>query len=185
MGVAMAGMPLPALNLLPTSLWVAVFTAFALWFVIENVRFVVRHGFAGGDALVGYYRAHYPLHIVMSLSMLYMYSAGSTSPTGQMTMSGVTGTTASFTFLPLIFTLMLCGFAVGQLDSVNRFVSTNAVVSAADHDLVTTPFDGSHSESGARSSNEIYQRDWLAPRLETACLIAMSITMALLLVRML
>ena len=52
MGVAMAGMFRPSLNLLPNGPWEGVFAGFALWFIVQNVRFVSQHGFAGGDVFV-------------------------------------------------------------------------------------------------------------------------------------
>jgi hypothetical protein len=188
MGVAMAGMLLPDINVFPTAVWVIVFVGFTLWFLIENARFVKRHGISGGDPLVGYYRAHYPLHVLMSCSMLYMYLA--TSPpaaSGSMMMSAPEGATAEFTFLPLLFAVLLCGFAVWQLDGINRFLPTGAVVSGVDEDLVTVPSGstGTLATGAAGGPSTFHQRDWLAPRVETVCLIAMSVTMAILLARML
>ena len=42
MGVAMAGMLVPALTTLPTGLWEAVFVGLAGWFSWQSVRFIAR-----------------------------------------------------------------------------------------------------------------------------------------------
>jgi len=198
MGVAMAGMFVPALNLLPNGLWEGIFAGFALWFIVQNVRFVSQHGFAGGDVIVGYHRVHYPLHVIMSFSMLYMYLAASTPIAGgsdQMAMAAPTGTTADFVGLPLFFAVFLCGFAVWQLDGINRLVPTAAVADALDPDVITTPSSGPNAAPLATSASapstsidplDRWQMErWLAPRLETGGLIVMSIAMAFLLILML
>jgi len=196
MGVAMAGMLRPALNALPNGLWETIFTGIALWFVYRNVRFVSRHGFVGGDMLVRYHRLHYPLHILMSFSMLYMYLAGSPIATshGQMSMAAPTGTIADFVALPLLFAALLLGFSVWQLDGINRLRPAPLVVDALDPDMVTSPpFEPNSAHAVNADSASLTQTDplerwqverWLAPRLETGALIAMSITMAFLLILM-
>ena len=50
MGVAMAGMLVPALTTLPTGLWEAVFVGLAGWFSWQSVRFLARHLGQGGRA---------------------------------------------------------------------------------------------------------------------------------------
>jgi hypothetical protein len=196
MGVAMAGMLRPALNAFPNGLWEVIFTGFALWFVYRNIHFVSRHGLVGGDMIVRYHRLHYPLHILMSFSMLYMYLAGSPVATvhGQMSMAAPTGTTADFVALPLLFAVLLLGFSVWQLDGINRLRPARLVVDARDRNVVTTPpFEPTSAHSANSGSTPLDQTDplerwqverWLAPRLETGCLIAMSVTMAFLLILM-
>ncbi len=196
MGVAMAGMLLPALNALPNGLWETIFTGIALWFIYRNVRFVSRHGFVGGDMIVRHHRLHYPLHVVMSLSMLYMYLAASPigAGHGQMSMAAPTGTTSDFVALPLLFAALLLGFSVWQLDGINRLRPAPLAVDALDPDMVTSPPSEPKSAHSADPDSasltetdplERWQVDrWLAPRLETGCLIAMSITMAFLLILM-
>jgi len=196
MGVAMAGMLRPALNALPNGLWEAIFTVIALWFVYRNVRFVSHHGLVGGDMIVRYQRLHYPLHIVMSFSMLYMYLAGSPMATvhGQMSMSAPTGTAADFIALPLLFAALLLGISVWQLDGINRLRPSRLVVDSRDPDMVTTPPLGSKSTPSANpecapmtQTDPLERRQverWLAPRLETGALMAMSLTMTFLLILM-
>lgn len=194
MGVAMAGMFRSSFNLLPNGLWEVIFTGMAVWFVVENVRFVSRHGFVGGDVIVGYHRLHYPLHVLMSVSMLYMYLAGTSvvvNGSTQMAMSAPMGTRADFVALPLLFAVSLCGFAVWQLDGISRLRPVQTIVDALDPDLLTTP-EGPYptTSAGSLSSEpdplERWQLErWLAPRLESGSLIAMSMAMAFLLVLML
>jgi len=181
MGLAMAGMLRPTLNLLPTALWEVVFACFALWFFVQGVRFVSRHGSVGGEAFVTYHRAHYPLHVVMSLAMLYMYLAAAiptARESGQMAMAAPTGTEADFVALPLLFIALLAAFAMRQIDTLSRFranaatrVGTRGALEGASVSDLSTP-----SAPFAR---------WLAPRSESVCLVAMSVAMSFLLVLML
>ena len=74
MGLAMAGMLVPRLKVLPDGVWEAVFVAIALWFTWHGVRFVGR---GVGDRVAGatHGLSHYLIHLVMALAMLYMYLA--------------------------------------------------------------------------------------------------------------
>ena len=57
MGVAMAGMLVPALEPVPVGLWEVVFGFIAVYFLGQSVRFVARHGLAGaGDDHVHHLR---------------------------------------------------------------------------------------------------------------------------------
>jgi hypothetical protein len=188
MGVAMAGMLQPRLHLLPKIPWVVVFAGFALWFVMENVRFVSQHGFIGGDAFVAYHRAHYPLHVLMSCSMLYMFLGSAPTIRGQMVMAAPRGTAADFVGLPLLFAALLCGFAVWQLNGLNRPLLPLTPADARDSGLVATAIgaEGDVQEAVVSAPPTLVDRSsvWLAPRLEAACLITMSIVMAFLLILM-
>jgi hypothetical protein len=195
MGVAMAGMFLAVLNPLPNGLWEGIFGAFALWFLIRTIRFVRRHGLVGGDIVVRYHRLHYPLHVIMSGAMLYMFLAASPiSSSGQMAMVAPTGTKADFVWLALLFIVLLLGFAVWQLDGINRLHPVKRAVATSDLDLVTTPLGPERAPSATPEVTEWSETDplerwqiqrWLAPRLESGSLIVMSIAMAVLLVLML
>jgi hypothetical protein len=194
----MAGMFRPALNLLPNGLWEGVFTGMALWFIVQNVRFVSQHGFGGGDVIVRYHCVHYPLHVIMSFSMLYMYLAASTPVAGasnQMIMSAPTGTTADFVGLPLFFAVFLCAFAVWQLDGISSLVPTPVASDVFDPGVARTQPSGPSAVPLASPTDDPstptdpldrWQLErWLAPRSETGALIAMSVAMALLLILML
>ena len=75
MGLAMAGMLVPRLNLLPDGLWEAVFVAIALWFSWQGARFVAGTSRAPGRRPPSHGLSHYLIHLVMALAMLYMYLA--------------------------------------------------------------------------------------------------------------
>ena len=186
MGLAMAGMLRPSLNFLPIGWWEVVFACFALWFFVQGVRFLSRHGLVGGEAFVTYHRAHYPLHVVMSFAMLYMYLAAASSTasgSGQMAMTAPTGTASDFVALPLLFIALLAAFAVYQIDGLNRFRATSALP-------VGARAFGARGAVAAASASDLSTQGvplagWLAPRSESACLVAMSVAMSFLLVLML
>jgi hypothetical protein len=190
MGVAMAGMLVPALNLLPDAAWEALFCGLAAWFAWRSVAFVARRGIWGraGDHIHGV--SHYLTHLVMACGMLYMYSAAAPAPAGaagsEMSM-GPTPGTADFVALPLAFVAVLAVSAVWHLDALNRFATVRvaaaprgaagaAVVAAggAATAVITATNGGSTGDPGAGQ--------WLSPRLEMGCHIAMCVAMAFMLV---
>jgi Domain of unknown function (DUF5134) len=169
MGLGMAGMLSPGLNVLPDGVWEALFSALAAWFVWRAVHFIQRHGFAGrsNDRVHGI--SHYLTHLVMSCSMLYMYFAASPErvvPGGGMAM-GANPATADFLVLPLAFVVILGISAVWHVDALSRF-STPAFATVG---------GGTTGVAGAGADPR-----WLAPRLEMGCHIAMCIAMAFMLV---
>jgi hypothetical protein len=181
MGLAMAGMLRPSLDVVPIGWWEVVFACFALWFVVQGVRFLGRHGFVGGESSVAYHRAHYPLHVVMSCAMLYMYLAASSpaaSGSGQLAMAAPTGTEADFVALPLLFIVLLAALAMWQIDGLNRYRAHAALPVGAGGSLEAAPV----SEPSAQPAP---LAQWLAPRSESVCLVAMSVAMSFLLVLML
>jgi hypothetical protein len=199
MGLGMAGMLVPRLNLLPDGVWEAVFVAIALWFSWQGVRFVT--GRVGDGVVTGSHGlSHYLIHLVMALAMLYMYLA--TLPAGAATGSGMsmtapTGATADFVGLPLLFVATLFASAVWQLDGLSRYAPSrrNLVGTAATTDTgISTGPRGSWEHSG-KSQGETSQcqepgspepgscpQPSLAPRLEMGCHIAMCITMGYMLI---
>jgi Domain of unknown function (DUF5134) len=162
MGAAMAGMLRPDLNLLANGLWEAIFSGFAVWFTWRSVSFLAQHGIRGRSDDHVHGISHYLTHLVMSCAMLYMYFAGVpavSSPAG-MAMGPAPGT-ADFVVLPLLFVAVLVISAVWHLDALSRFALVGA--RAAD------------SPDG----------QWLAPRLEMGCHIAMCVAMGFMLVLLL
>ncbi len=193
MGLAMAGMLVPRLNLLPDGLWEAVFVAIALWFSWQGVRFVMhRSTRQSAGALHGL--SHYLIHLVMALAMTYMYLAAVATPATArvgMSMTGPTGTTANFVGLPLLFVMTLFASAVWQLDGLSRYAPSHRT-------LVGAGILGDPGPDGARGSWETARAvrgeaprplesaagasPSLAPRLEMGCHIAMCITMGYMLI---
>jgi hypothetical protein len=196
MGLAMAGMLVHRLNLLPDGLWEAVFVAIALWFSWQGVRFVMRTGTAPFSG-ASHGLSHYLIHLVMALAMMYMYLAAvpaSATAGAGLSMTGPTGTTADFVGLPLLFVMILFASAVWQLDGLSRYAPSHRT-------LVGAGILGDRGPDGARGSWEIPgaprgeaprqlqsgagASPFLAPRLEMGCHIAMCITMGYMLVLML
>jgi hypothetical protein len=65
MGTAMAGMLVPRLSALPSSVWVVIFAIAAAWFGWRAVR---TRGFAAAGPL-----SRFPVpHLIESVAMLYM-----------------------------------------------------------------------------------------------------------------
>ena len=171
MGLGMAGMLVPRLNLLPDGVWEAVFVAIALWFSWQGVRFVDAAGSASGRTASRTALSHYLIHLVMALAMLYMYLAavpGRPDRGRPWSMTGPTGAGANFVGLPLLFVVILFASAVWQLDGLSRFAPSRPNLVAA----------GVVSDTGSATTA-------LAPRLEMGCHIAMCITMGYMLVLML
>ena len=122
MGLGMAGMLVPRLNLLPDGVWESVFVAIAAWFSWQGVRFVTGK-LSVRDGSVSHGLSHYLIHLVMALAMLYMYLAavpGRVGAGGAMAMTGPTGAGANFVGLPLLFVVILCASAVWQVDALSR-----------------------------------------------------------------
>jgi Domain of unknown function (DUF5134) len=200
MGLAMAGMFVPAINPIPSDAWVAAFAALALWFVWRCYQFVIDPGTKTSYDEHVHRLSRRLIHLVMSLAMLYSYLATPTpvghSPSEGMAMSGATGTTADFVGIPLLFLVALLASAIWQLDGIGRFTlaktirpEPSPVFSSIGSE--TLPADGSragvHSrpgEDGGTTGPEP-RPPWLAPRLEAGAHIAMTITMGYMLVLLL
>jgi len=201
MGVAMAGMLVPALTTLPMGVWEAVFVGLAGWFSWQSVRFLARHfGQSAGRDL--HHVSHYLTHLVMSCAMLYMYLAaptGGAASAGGMSMGGATGATANFVGLPLFFLIVLCASAVWHIDSLSLSSSNQlALVSAMGANELTggggraipqgqtmLAERSSLSVTDAPEGPDLNERPFMAPRLELACHVAMCITMGYMLILML
>ncbi len=195
MGLAMAGMLVPRLKVLPDGAWEAVFVAIALWFSWHGARFVVR---TAGDRLPGatHGLSHYLIHLVMALAMLYMYMAAVPAHhvTGTaMVMTGPTGTGANFVGLPLVFVVVLFASAIWQLDGLSRFTPTEPDLVSVGSPARPAGAVGGHAPASSSSGLPVDrasaraagQQPSLAPRLEMGCHIAMCVTMGYMLVLML
>ncbi len=176
MGVAMAGMLIPDLNPVNGAVWKVVFTATTLWFLGRVVL-----GLRAGDPDRRALRHHGP-HLVLSGAMLYMYFAtsgatgsGIGSTGGMSGMGGMGGAAAAVVRYPtvaLVLALFLCGFAVTVVDRTPLLAGS-----------ANLPDSGGSSTGVGRSCHPL--GDILAPRGANCCDIAMSVTMAFLLLTML
>jgi len=129
MGVAMAG-TLCRVDLLPAGVWEPVFSVLAAWFVWRFSMFVTRRGITGRDEDHVHHASHYLTHLVMALSMLYMYLSPGASPpraveaagsaSGAMLVAGATGSPGNLVGVPLLFVVVLLTSGVWELDAAER-----------------------------------------------------------------
>jgi hypothetical protein len=124
MGIAMAGILVPGLSILPNAVWEVVFAVMTAWFA----WCLWRESRGRGPAAVAH--GHYVPHLVYGAAMLYVFAAvagpsveGSGIPTsGTGGMSGMAGGPSGSTptlhasTLALIFTLLLIACTVHDLD---------------------------------------------------------------------
>ena len=182
MGLAMAGMLVPRLDVLPggawgTGAWSVVFGAAAAWFVVRAVL-AARTG-ARQQA------AHHASHLVACAAMVYMLlaptsAAAMTRPGG---MGGMGASAVRFPTLALGLTVFLIGFAVVSADRVTLNATAGPGGSSGGCAYVPGgPVDAAaQSEAGpARVRDGV-----IAPRAATCCHIAMSVAMAYMLVALL
>jgi Domain of unknown function (DUF5134) len=177
MGVAMAGMLIPRLAVLPAAPWEGVFAAGCAWYAWQAVR--GRAG-AGARARAGRWPCSPPVpHLVANAAMIYMLAAAPT-PAGTGTagpMPGMAGSAAGarYPVLALLFAVFLVGYVawVGdRLTSMNP-AAISPVAGAAV--AATGPAAGTAAGPGLV----------LAPRASACCQIAMGLAMGYALITML
>jgi hypothetical protein len=197
MGLAMAGMLVPRLNVVPDGLWEVVFVAMAVWFGWHAARVVAHHIGAHLDVSRRHSLSHNLIHLAMGLAMVYMYlgAVPASAATGSaMSMTGPTGAAANFVGLPLLFVAILFASAVWQLDGLSRYAPVRgAMVGALATGTVPAPpgprppdpADPSLGEAPRPLESDPAPGQGLAPRLEMGCHIVMCITMGYMLTLML
>jgi hypothetical protein len=168
MGIAMAGMLMPRLSVLPSAMWLAVFAAGTTWFTWQAVRSwqpgqtvpwqrgqVAGHGEtgAGHDHQDGAHGHPVP-HAVECLAMVYMLLAagplGSARQHG-MTMPGMTAGAAGLSPITSnpVLALLLCVLLLGSaLWTVDKLTSASANRSAPHDQGATAPRLASYSKIG-------------------------------------
>ena len=197
MGAAMAGMLVPALNLLPAMTWMAVFGAGAAWFGACAVRSPSQTRFS--------WQCRYPVpHLIECIAMLYMLLAvrGAQQRTG-MAMPGMgtsPGTSAAFPALAVVLALFMLGYVMwitDQLASLARArTSTQAYTGANQQRALVTAPTGGHAATtvgaweapatvGTPRPGLSASQALLAPGLAAFGKIAMGITMGYMLILML
>jgi hypothetical protein len=207
--VAMAGMLLPALKTLPDVAWEVIFASLTLWFASRATRTVLRHGIGdtgtGAEPLV----SHYLSHFTMSGAMFYMFIEAAPAVTGRssgvMSAMGGGGSTSNLTELTLLMILVLFGSAVWHADSLTMYTTARRALVGAGAPMTGVDFPVSAARArasagpvssdspamarsphdGASGNAETSQAIRLAPRLETACHIALCITMGYMLILLL
>jgi hypothetical protein len=201
MGVAMAGMFDSAINPVPSGVWETAFAGLSLWFVWRCYQFVIDPGTETQYDDHVHRLSRRLIHLVMSLAMVYAYSAAATpegaSTSGGMAMSGATGTTADFVGIPLLFLVALLVSAIWELDGIGRFspaqtrrpqpspvlVPTGSAIRRSDAPEPAELLSGASIDGNVAET--VLLRPWLAPRLEAGAHIAMTITMGYMLVLLL
>jgi hypothetical protein len=114
MGVAMAGMFVPAWSFGPSVLWESIFAVLLIWFLVRSVQSVQEWGL---------HVPHTLIHAVMSLAMLLMYWFPRGVSSRAMSMS-VSATGARMDpGLAFLITFVLFGSAIFTLASPNKGAS--------------------------------------------------------------
>ncbi len=188
MGVAMAGMLVASLQIVPAVIWEPVFGAGAVWFGSQALR--ARRG-----VLASPWRCLHPApHLVECAAMLLMFlvlpALPARSGTGMAVMS-TSGPASRFSFLALVLALFMFGYVARVADRLTVHAPALAVqpVAAPNPAPVLAagsgPADGSTSSGCAAAAGTRPGRPYLAPRCAALCKIAMGITMGYMLILML
>jgi hypothetical protein len=215
MGVAMAGMFVPGLSILPVAAWETVFAAGALWFGwrVSQGRRGGRAGHSGLNryrglaryrGLVGCY-CRYPVpHFVDCVAMMYMLWAVGGLRSASAASGGAMAGAMSGVRLPVLglgLALCICAYVVWLADRAPLLASVPAPAAGS---LPTgSPRAGSAARSsfagasledhslagsslaGGSAPAPLAERALLAPRTATCCKIAMGVAMGVMLVDLL
>jgi hypothetical protein len=187
MAIAMAGLLVPALGILPNAVWEVVFAVMTAWFAWCLRRESRRRGVAAVA------RGHYAPHLLRSAAMLYLFAAvaapsaaGSgttTSGTGGMSgmawgsSSGVPTLRAST--LGLVFALLLIAFTVHDLD---RRAGVDGYFRVAGSRSV--PAGSALAAAAAAPAAYTAGRLLLSPAVVKGCQVAIGVTIAFMLIIM-
>jgi hypothetical protein len=193
MGVAMAGMLVARLRILPAATWEVVFAAGAAWFAWRLVKSRRRTAAASWRCL------HPAPHLVECVAMLYMFFAA--APLTARAAAGMAGLAPSrFSVLALLMALFMVGYVVRVADRLPLRTPALAVASAIPAPMATpsppdiptpasatAPAIAPATASGPAPAGRVATtaRPHLAPRCAALCKIAMGLTMAYMLVLML
>jgi Domain of unknown function (DUF5134) len=193
-GIAMAGILLPGLSILPRAAWEVIFAVMTAWFVWCLWRESRRRGAATVAS------GHYAPHLVDGAALLYLFAAlaGPSAEGSGMSMSGTGGIsgmawgssggvpTLHAPMLALIFALLLVAFTVHDLDrragvdgyfqvAGRRFVyGGSALAAGAAGPVAPRPPTGAHTA----------ERLLFSPAVAKGCRVATSLTMAFILITM-
>ena len=200
MGVAMAGMLVPRLSVLPHNVWAVVFGIGAAWFGWHAVR-LRRVGACGSS------RCRFPVpHLIECAAMLYMLLPvhGSQPPHrgAGMAMPGMGasgGPATSFPALAAVLALFMVGYVVWTTDRLTTLARAKTAAAGTgrdqkDHRPAAVPAAAPRHDAGPAPSTpaavQIQHRGQaggpvLAPKLAACGKLAMSITMGYMLILML
>jgi hypothetical protein len=198
MGIALAGILVPGLSILPNAVWEVVFAVTTAWFA----WCLWRESRGRGAAAVAH--GDYVPHLVHSAAMLYFFAAlagpsvegSGTSGTGGMSgMAG--GSSGGMTTLALIFALLLIACTVHDLDRPvgvdgyfhvvgRRSVPAGSALAAAAAGPVAlrqpTHADTAETPPRADPAAHAAERLLLSPAVVKGCQVAIGVTMAFILI---
>jgi Domain of unknown function (DUF5134) len=177
MGLAMAGLLVARLRIMPAATWEAVFASGTAWFAWQLVKSRRRTAPASWRCL------HPAPHLVECAAMLYMFFAA--TPLTARAAAGMAGPAPSrFSVLALLMALFMVAYVVRVADRLplrSPALAPAPAISAPAPLAVPAPADApalvGHLATPARP--------FLAPRCAALCKIAMGLTMAYMLVLML
>ena len=202
MGLAMAGMLVAHLRILPAATWEAVFAAGAVWFAWQLVKSRRRTAAAPWRCL------HPTPHLVECAAMLYMFFAA-TPLTAGAAAAGMTGLpTSRYSVLALLMALFMVGYVVRVADrlplrtpalapapalaaaptAAPALALAFAAAPAAPAPMAApAPPDLPAPASASAPAGHVTTtaRPYLAPRCAALCKIAMGLTMTYMLILML
>jgi len=198
MGIAMAGMLVPRLNVLPGGLWLAVFGIAAAWFGWHALR-------AAGLGISGGSPCRFPVpHLIECVAMLYMLLTvhGPRAAAGRAPMAmpgmGPSAGPAGFPALAAVLALFMLGYIVWTTDRLTALARAKATVVGGGADRGRMPSAASLAVAPARAAGGAVSTPAagsragdqagppvLAPKLAACGKLAMGITMGYMLLLML
>jgi hypothetical protein len=198
MGVVMAGMLVPRLQLLWPGGWAPLFGGAAAWFGWHAVR-----GLRSQDAARRAHAHHHVQHLLACVAMLYMLAVKSAPGTAGRTVAaagGMSGSAARFPTLALVLAVALLGYAVWATDrlaSLAPVAAGPALLPVLARIGTLAPAGPFRQEAPGRSASPAgrppqvtaaagrSERRPVSLRLAACCEIAMGVTMGYMLVMML
>jgi len=183
MGVAMAGMLVERLRILPSGAWEAVFAIGAAWFGWRLLQ--ARRG-----APASPWRCPHPLpHLVECAAMLYMFlvlpaTLAAKSTPGEMGGMSASSAGSRFSFLALVLALFMFGYVVWVGDRLSARAPALAFPVPRQRPLAVSPATGSRA-GPSEPDQQRPGRAFLAPRCAALCQIAMGMTMGYMLIMLL
>ena len=187
MGVAMAGMLVASLRVLPAVSWEPVFGVGAVWFASQALR--ARRG-----SLTSPWRCAHPApHLVECAAMLFMFlvlpALPAQSAGAGMAAMSASGPASRFSFLTLILALFMFGYVVRVTDRLTVHAPALAVQPAGPVSPVSpvslvspAPGPAADARSADTAAAARHERPYLAPRCAALCKIAMGVTMGYMLI---
>jgi hypothetical protein len=178
MGIAMTGILVSGLSILPNAVWEVVFAVMTAWFAWCLWR--ENRGRAAASVAHG----HYAPHLVHSAAMLYLFAAmAGPSAAGPGGMSGMAWGSARgmptlhAPVLALIFALLLIAFTVHDLD---RQAGVDGYYHAVGRPLV--PAGSALAAAAAEPVAYAAERLLLSPAVVKGCQVTIGVTMAFILI---